>query len=527
VVAKSRQRAIARVPGGLENACEDRCMNPARQQANVLAELLRRERDALAEFLSALADFDRRGDWVELGHGSLFAFLVKDLGLSNGAAAYRKAAVELVQRFPQVLEPVRDGRLCISTVFELSKVITEENAAEVLPRFFGTSKRDAKNVVAELAPTPAPERTVITAVAAPSLEPRADLHDRSGRLADQVNANSSPAPQLGHVPQQAPRTVVEPKTAELSRVHVTVPRRLLEKLKTATDALSHSHPNASDAEVLEVGLDLIIARYLKRRGIGAKPRKTAAPSVAPTPVPETTDAPPPAPKRSRHVPAAVWRGVWERDGGCCAWPLEGGGVCGSTDRLELDHLEGWALGAETTIEKTRLLCNFHQDVSARQLYGDDVMNTYTRPKTPRCSEPIAPYGAGGVPPSSPAGGFGAVAGSGARAGSGALPTSGGFPAGTGLPAAATTRTVDASPSARPSPRGSAPTISTTSPRRSDSKRRFPSLTCFSWSDSPSRPSGPHPMYRSLPFDGSGSETIRKTRPGGGSAQGSPFGASTR
>jgi hypothetical protein len=32
---------------------------------------------------------------------------VKDLGLSNGAAAYRRAAVELVQRFPQVLEPIR------------------------------------------------------------------------------------------------------------------------------------------------------------------------------------------------------------------------------------------------------------------------------------------------------------------------------------------------------------------------------------------------------------------------------------
>jgi hypothetical protein len=66
--------------------------------------------------------------------------------LSSGraSAAYRRAAVELVQRFPQVLEPIRDGRLCLTTVFELSKVITGENASEVLPRFFGTSRRDAK-----------------------------------------------------------------------------------------------------------------------------------------------------------------------------------------------------------------------------------------------------------------------------------------------------------------------------------------------------------------------------------------------
>ena len=129
-------------------------MSSARQQADVLAELLRHERDALAEFLSALADFDRRRAWADLGHDSLFAFLVKDLGLSNGAAAYRRAAVDLVQRFPEVLEHLRTGALCITTVFELSKVVTDENASETIPRFFGASKRDAKNVVAELAPEP-------------------------------------------------------------------------------------------------------------------------------------------------------------------------------------------------------------------------------------------------------------------------------------------------------------------------------------------------------------------------------------
>jgi hypothetical protein len=85
-------------------------MSTARQQANDLLALLRRERDTLAEFLVALAQFDRERRWQDLGHASLFAFLVKDLGLSNGAAAYRRAAVELVQRFPQVVEPIRDGR---------------------------------------------------------------------------------------------------------------------------------------------------------------------------------------------------------------------------------------------------------------------------------------------------------------------------------------------------------------------------------------------------------------------------------
>jgi hypothetical protein len=386
-------------------------MSSARQQADLLVELLRREHRALAEFLSALAAFDRTRGWAELGHASLFAFLVKDLGLSNGAAAYRKAAVELVQRFPEVLGHLRSGELCITTVFELSKVVTGENAHEVIPRFFGASRRDAKNVVAELAPEPAPQRTVVTAVLA-SLAPE-NLALSDGRPADHPRANSEPATQERRGAQgnlAAPRTVVEPKTAELSRVHVTVPRRLLEKLAAARDALSHSNPNATDAEVLEVGLDLIIERHRKRRGIGAKPRKpvvepeaTSAPKATAargvTAVPAVTaalevtpDAPPPPPRgRSRRVPAEVWRAVWARDGGHCVWPLENGGVCGSTHKLQLDHLDGWALGGATTVERCRILCERHNDRHARELYGDELMNRYTRPKGPRCSEAVARY----------------------------------------------------------------------------------------------------------------------------------------
>jgi hypothetical protein len=373
-------------------------MTTARQQANDLLALLRREHHALAEFLSALAAFDRRGAWRDLGHASLFAFLVKDLGLSNGAAAYRKAAVELVQRFPRVLDHLRTGELCLTTVFELSKVVTEENASEVIPRFFGASRRDAKNVVAELAPVPAPERTVVTAVPALALEARVAP---ASRPADQVRANAEPATQEGAVARRGlapPPTVVEPKTAELSRVHVTVPRRLLEKLAAARDALSHSNPNASDAEILELGLDLIIARHRKRRGIGCKPRKRAGkaaalPASPPPPPPAISSAAPPPPPaaRSRNVPAEVWRGVWERDRGRCVWPLEGGGVCGSTYRLQLDHLDGWALGGATTVERCRLLCKGHNDRHARELYGNALMDRYTRPRGGGCSEPVARY----------------------------------------------------------------------------------------------------------------------------------------
>jgi hypothetical protein len=130
-----------------------------------LAELLASERTARADFLVSLAAFDRQRLWTELGYASLYDFLVRELGMSMGTAYFRKVAVELVQRYPEVLEPLRDGRLCITAVHALSKAITPENRAEVLPRFFNISMREAKAVAAEIAPAvEVPRRELVTTV---------------------------------------------------------------------------------------------------------------------------------------------------------------------------------------------------------------------------------------------------------------------------------------------------------------------------------------------------------------------------
>jgi hypothetical protein len=88
-------------------------MSGAQDFSARLAELLSREHHAMADFLVALAEFDRRKAWVELGHNSLFAYLRRDLRLSAGAAQYRKTAAELVTRYPDVEAALRDGKLCL------------------------------------------------------------------------------------------------------------------------------------------------------------------------------------------------------------------------------------------------------------------------------------------------------------------------------------------------------------------------------------------------------------------------------
>jgi hypothetical protein len=349
----------------------------ARELSTQLAELLRQERHALADFLVALADFDRRRLWRDLGHASLFTFLHRDLGLSTGSAFFRKVATELVQGFPEVVEPIRQGKLCLTTVVELSKVLTRENLPEVLPRFFHLSKQAAKEVAVEIKPEVAPHRVVVTAIrpvvqALPAATPASvdsnATESHPFRPDENVRANSAPPTHevrllLATAPQPAPMTA-EPKTAELSRVHITVSRAFLRKLDAAREALSHSHPGASEQEILEAGLDLLLARSARRKGLVKAPRIAPAQTAPPRP-------------RSRYIPALVRRAVWTRDQGRCQWPMEDGSVCGSTYRVQLDHIEPFARGGASTPDRLRCLCQPHNDLAARQAFGNPVMDRYT------------------------------------------------------------------------------------------------------------------------------------------------------
>jgi hypothetical protein len=359
-------------------------METARALTENLAALLRREHGALAEFLVALADFERRRLWVELGHSSLFYFLTRELRLSKSAAQYRKVAAELIQEIPGIIEPLRRGDLCLTTIIEVAKVVTAENWKTVLPRFYGLSRREAMEVVAALQPHPAPPvRTVVTPVRpepssrsdapAPSQafapvsagEPRglALTGTASGPTSLKVSSAEEPgssvrAPSALSVTPDRPLEVV-PLSAEQSRLHLTVSKEFIKKLEAARDAMSHAMRGATPAEILEAGLELLLAQAAKRKGLVEKPRKNVRPA------------------KGDYVPAHVRREVWKRDGGKCQWALASGGICGSTRHLELDHIHPRSLGGASTADNLRVVCKAHNDLAARLALGDDLMNRYT------------------------------------------------------------------------------------------------------------------------------------------------------
>jgi 5-methylcytosine-specific restriction endonuclease McrA len=95
----------------------------------------------------------------------------------------------------------------------------------------------------------------------------------------------------------------------------------------------------------------------------------------------------PRPSKADHVSAAVKRAVWARDGGKCQWPVDGGGVCGSTTRLEIDHVVPRGKGGQSTVTNCRLTCKAHNLEAARVVYGEEVMGRYV--KNPVASENCA------------------------------------------------------------------------------------------------------------------------------------------
>ncbi len=357
-------------------------LSEATRIRNHHSDLCRAERSCLADLLVSVGDFEHRGLHRVLGYASIFDYLHRALVMSKGMAHCRMVGARLIRRFPEVEQPVRDGRLCLTTVIEVARVMTEENRAEVLPRFFGLSRQEAKEVAAELDPAKVvPKRTVVSAV------PRLRVLEQSTRP-DPKAGKSLPVPEAvgggeagstveldlthpegGIVAASSvrhaavrERTTVAPLTATESRLHVTVSREFLALLKKAKAGESHRNPGATDEEVLKLALEALIEKQSKRKA---------------------------------SVPARVKREVVARDEGKCQWRLPDGTICGATARLEIDHVVPRGMGGPSTVDNCRILCKGHNLEAARQAYGDEVMDLFTRPGVAR--EPAVEYLPGAPP----------------------------------------------------------------------------------------------------------------------------------
>jgi hypothetical protein len=150
---------------------------------------------------------------------------------------------------------------------------------------------------------------------------------------------------------------VKPLAPERFAVQFTMTRKMFEDLEAIRALCSPGEPR-DVVEIFGSALALLRTRLEQRKFAATEhPRRRGARASA----------------RPRHIPAAVKRAVWRRDGGRCTFVSDAGHRCEERRGLEFDHVEPVARGGRATVRNLRLRCRAHNQFEAEQAFGSGFM----------------------------------------------------------------------------------------------------------------------------------------------------------
>ncbi len=332
---------------------------------------MRRSHGLEAELLVHLGEIDERKLYLDWAFSSMFAFCVGELGFSEDVACNRINVARAARCMPVILEAVRSGQVHLAGLRLLAPHLTTENQEKVLAEAAGKSKREIEELVARLWPQPPVSTVVRKLPGRPNPPPEASPAFSFG-AAMPVAQPESPSV-LAFAPPPAPpprrderRAVVAPLTEETFKFQFTASRACHDKFRQAQDLLRHRIPDGDLATIFEKALDLMIEQVKKERfGTGRKARPASTEGTGES--------------CSRHIPDAIKREVFERDGGRCTFTDEHGRRCGETSALEFDHRDGFARTRLHRADRIRLLCRAHNQHAAEQMYGRAFMERARAP----------------------------------------------------------------------------------------------------------------------------------------------------
>ena len=307
-----------------------------------------REREATVDLVAHLAELDGRRAHLGEGPGSLYKYCHEALGYSEDAAWNRAATANVVRRYPIVLDWLADGSLNVTTVRMLRPILSVENHAAVLTEARRRTKREVELIVRRFDPkpdVPSTIRRVESTVPAPSLPLEIDPGPTPGA------PPSTPVPPAAP-PKPTPPASIAPLTPERYRVQFTVSRETHDKLQRAQNLLCREIPSGDAAAIFDRALDVLLADLERKKlAATAKPRRSRG----------TREG-------SRDIPADVWRAVWARDGGQCAFQ---GRSSRCTERrfLEWHHVQPHGHQGPPTIENISLRCRAHNVYESELVFG--------------------------------------------------------------------------------------------------------------------------------------------------------------
>ena len=324
--------------------------------ADLLAEVSRlaaSERHATVQLIAFLAELDVRRLYLGQGCASLFVYCTQVLHLSEHAAYNRIEAARTARRFPVILDRLADGSITLTTVCLLAAHLTAENHSHVIGAASHQSKRAVEVLVAHLRPLPPVPSSVRKLPSGPGVpSPVVVSTAMSALLSHTSGPNATPC-----LPPRASRlAVVAPLTPDQYKVQVTVSRETIDKLRRVQDLMRHLVPDGDPAAIVDRALTVLLAQ-LERTKLAAtkRPRRGRELSLG-----------------SRHIPSAVRRAVWTRDGRQCAFVGADGRRCQERGFLEFHHTAPYAAGGDATVQTIELRCRAHNLYEAELDFGPSV-----------------------------------------------------------------------------------------------------------------------------------------------------------
>jgi hypothetical protein len=310
-----------------------------------LSALVGAGRQLLAEVVAHLAEVEERRLHLDAGYGSMFAYCVARLGMSEDEACRRIEVARLARRYPLLFPLLANGKVSLSVAALLKPHLSSDNCDTLLALVAGQSVQRARERLAAHFPKPdvassirklpernggatdsrpvapavslppapatrsaelawASSRNVVTAAEENTVDP---LHaDRRELTATPVasataSAATSPAPEPLRLTLQTPRSrAMEPLSPGRYRVQFSADTELKNKLELARDLLRHTLPNGDLAPIIARALDLLIEQLMKRRVGAPTQRRAERPKVSHSPTsPSGKDA-----RENEHTPAS-------------------------------------------------------------------------------------------------------------------------------------------------------------------------------------------------------------------------------
>jgi hypothetical protein len=317
---------------------------------SALLGLVRRDNELLAELLAHLAELDQRRLYLDLGFPSLHAYCTSALGMCESTAGRRITAARVCRKYPEVLARVAKGELHLSAVCSMSPHLDWNNAPELIDVCSNQSRRKVDEILA-------------------ARFPRADVREK---------------------------VRLDPLSVDRYGLHFTIDAEALAELERVRALASHRVPGGELSELFKLAMRTLRVELEKQRFAAGKKPRARRPAVPPAPPPAPpagegdaqpkTDAvevnpvsrPPAegAPQAVARRPSAeVAREIYARDEGQCTFVAQDGRRCGAREFLEFDHIAPHALGGDSSTSNLRLRCRAHNQLYARQVYGNEHMAT--------------------------------------------------------------------------------------------------------------------------------------------------------